>query len=174
MEAFVCLLLATLGFGVQMLLRGARMTTAKRLERAVQWLFGGAAAWLLLAGFAHLFIADEVAESIGWAPGSPFQREIGFTDVAWGIMGLLAIRMPGTFREAFVIGTGIFLWGAAGGHIYEMITEDNFSRNNSGLLLAIDILLPVANGLLLWKLRSLERGAEASGTTSLRVIPSRT
>jgi hypothetical protein len=167
MEAFVILLMAGIGYGVTMLLRGRRMTPPQRLERAVQWLLGGAGAWLLFAALGHLFYADQVAESIGWAPGSPFQREIGFSDLAWGVMGLLCIRMRGTFREAFVLGTWIFLWGAAGGHIYEMIAEDNFARNNSGLLLAIDILLPVACSALLWKLRGIEKGHEARAGLSL-------
>lgn len=156
MEALVCLLLATLGFGVHMALRGRKMTSRQRLEYAVRWWFGGGALGLLVAASGHLFAADQVAESIGWPTGSPFQREVGFSDLAWGMLGVLCIRMRGTIREAFVIGTAIFLWGAAGGHIYEMLTQGNFSRNNSGVLLAIDILLPVANALLLWRLRVAE------------------
>jgi hypothetical protein len=165
MEAFVILSLAVVGYGVHMLLRGRQMTPVERLERAVQWLLGGSGAWLLFAAIGHLFLADEVAESIGWATGSPFQREIGFSDLAWGVLGLCCIRMRGSFREAFVLGTAIFLWGAAGGHIYEMIAEDNFSRNNSGLLLATDILLPVVNAALVWKLRQVEKGAMTPART---------
>jgi hypothetical protein len=167
MEAFVCLLVAVVGYSIHMLLRGRQWTAQQRLERAVQWWFGGGGLWLLVAASGHLFAADEVAKSIGWPPGSPFQREIGFSDLAWGVLGVLCIRMRGTFREAFVIGTGIFLWGAAGGHIYEMITEDNFSRNNSGLLLAIDILLPVADAALLWRLRVAEKCVEGVSTSRL-------
>jgi hypothetical protein len=78
--------------------------------------------------------------------------------------------MRGTFREAFVIGTGVFLWGAAGGHMYEMIAEDNFSRNNAGNVLYLDILLPTANAALLWRLRVAEKRVPARAGTRLGTL----
>lgn len=157
LEAFFFMAVATIGYGLHMLVLGRQMSTAQRLERAVQWWFGGAGAWLLFGASGHLFIPDEVAKSIGWAPGSPFQREVGFSDLAWGVLGLMSIKVRGTLREAFVIGAGIFLLGAAGGHIYEMVAHDNFARNNSGLLLSVDIGMPIVSAILLWRLRLAER-----------------
>jgi hypothetical protein len=81
-EALFFVVVAAAGFGLNMLWRGNTMTTHQRLERAVQCWFGGVGAWLLFAAIGHLFFADQVAESVGWAPGSPFQREIGFSDLA--------------------------------------------------------------------------------------------
>jgi hypothetical protein len=74
----------------------------------------------------------------------------------------------GMFREAFVIGTAIFPWGAAGGHLYGLITEDNFSGNNSGMPLAIDVLLPVANAVLFCRLRVVGKGLAAQDVSGTR------
>lgn len=41
-----------------------------------------------IGGFiAHVFISDEVADSIGWNAGSPFQLEVGFANLAIGVLG---------------------------------------------------------------------------------------
>src|SRR6476659_8155319 len=34
--------------------------------------------------------ADDVARSIGWPPGSPFQWEVGVADLGWGVLGVLS------------------------------------------------------------------------------------
>ena len=52
----------------------------------------------LIFGFIpHVFFADQAAEGIGWAPGSPFQFEVGFHDGAWGLLGFLCIWIGGLF-----------------------------------------------------------------------------
>ena len=57
-----------------------------------------------IGGFiAHLFISDEIADSIGWPTGSPFQLEVGFANLAIGILGAVAAGRRDGFREATVI-----------------------------------------------------------------------
>ena len=36
-----------------------------------------------------------------------------------------------------------FLWGAAGGHVYQLLVNGNHAAGNSGIILWSDILLPV-------------------------------
>ena len=49
---------------------------------------GIAGFWSIFGGFVkHTFFADEVAASIGWAAGSPFQLEVGFANLAIGVLG---------------------------------------------------------------------------------------
>jgi hypothetical protein len=36
----------------------------------------------------HYFLSDPVAESIGWPTGNPFQLEVGFANLAVGILVL--------------------------------------------------------------------------------------
>jgi hypothetical protein len=50
----------------------------------------GVAASGLSGFFGHVFIPDAVAESIDWPRGSPFQQEMGFANLALGVLGLIA------------------------------------------------------------------------------------
>src|SRR3712207_8866268 len=43
----------------------------------------------LYAFLGHLFAADEVAASIGWPAGNPFQTEVAVADPALGNFGIL-------------------------------------------------------------------------------------
>ncbi len=49
-----------------------------------------------------------------------------------------------------ILGPSMFLWGAAAGHIYQMLTADNFAPGNAGSVLYTDIFLPVIGFALLW------------------------
>jgi hypothetical protein len=52
-------------------------------------------------------------------------------------------------RLAAVIGPAVFMLGAAGGHIYQIATHGNYASGNSGLLLWMDIIIPLAGFLFL-------------------------
>ena len=68
----------------------------------------------------HFFVPDLVAESIGWPSGNPFQQEVGFTNLSFGVLGLLSFRYGSDFRLATVIGYSIFLLGAAYTHMVDL------------------------------------------------------
>ncbi len=66
-----------------------------------------------------------------------------------------------------MIGPSIFLLGAAGGHIYQMITAHNFAPGNAGVIFWTDILLPVIGFVLLWlSARSAGTEMRKSSTTT--------
>jgi len=146
-----------LGLAIHLWLRRREFDRADRLELATRWWLGVGGAWSLFAASGHLFAADDVARSIGWPPGSPFQREVGFANLAFGVMGLACIWIRGTYREATVTGLAVFLWGAAGGHIYEIMSKDNWAENNAGAILYLDILVPLVAAVILVLLRREER-----------------
>ena len=50
---------------------------------------------------------------------------------------------------AAVIGPSLFLLGAAGVHVYQMITTHNFAPGNAGVVFWTDILVPVIGFVLL-------------------------
>jgi hypothetical protein len=112
----------------------------------------------LLAFSGHAFMADDVAASIGWATGSPFQLEVAAANLAFGVLGVLCLW----FRDGFWLATGIgystFLFGAAFIHIREMITAGNYAINNAGPILYLgDIAMPaLILSLLLarWRLQA--------------------
>ena len=44
----------------------------------------------------------------------------------------------------------MLMWGAAVGHIYQIVAAGNFAPGNAGIMLYWDILMPILGGLLLW------------------------
>ena len=104
----------------------------------------------------HVFFAEMAAAFIGWA-NSPFQYEVGFASLGFGIVGLLAFRQGLAFRAATIIGPSFFLWGAAGGHVYQMLASHNFAPGNAGIIFWTDVLLPIIAFGLLYQQYSLEK-----------------
>ena len=107
----------------------------------------------------HVFFGELSARFIGWAD-SPFQLEVGFASLGFAVVGLLAFKGDFGLRLAAVIGPACFLWGAAGGHVYQMVTAGNFAPGNAGVVFWSDILLPVVGLVLLW----LQRPKRAKST----------
>jgi hypothetical protein len=109
----------------------------------------------------HVFFADMTAKFIGWA-NSPFQLEVGFASLGFAIVGLMAFNGSRGLRIASVVGPSVFLLGAAGGHVYQMVTAHNFAPGNAGAVFWTDILLPVIGFTLLWLTRVSPRHDLAS------------
>ena len=104
----------------------------------------------------HVFFAEMTAAFIGWR-NSPFQYEVGFASLGFGIVGLLAFQQKLGFRSASTVGPSFFLWGAAGGHVYQMITRHNFAPGNAGIIFWTDILLPIIAFVLLYQQYAIEK-----------------
>lgn len=85
---------------------------------------------IVLGFIPHVFFADETARLIGWAPGSPFQFEVGIHDGAWGVLGFLSIWIGGSFWIATGLGWALFMLGAAYGHVYETVEKGNYAPGN--------------------------------------------
>jgi hypothetical protein len=103
----------------------------------------------------HLFLlghtarAKETAEGIGFPAGNPFQTEVAFANLAFGVLGLLCARLRGLFWFATAVGHALFMLGAAAVHTREMVKEKNFNPDNAGAVFYYDILAPLAHlGLL--------------------------
>lgn len=97
----------------------------------------------------HVFFGDLAAQFIGWAQ-SPFQLEVGFASLGFAVVGLISFWSKVSFRAATVIAPALFLWGAAGGHIYQMIVAHNFASGNAGVIFWTDIFMPIIGFTLLW------------------------
>jgi hypothetical protein len=97
----------------------------------------------IIGATGHLLKADDVARSIGWAPGSPFQWEVGVADLGWGVLGVLCPVYGRGFWVATIIMASIFLLGAAVGHVKQMVVAKNFAPGNAGLIFAADVLVPI-------------------------------
>jgi hypothetical protein len=97
----------------------------------------------------HVFFGEMAARFIGWAD-SPFQAEVGYASLGFSILGFLAFRGSNDMRFAAVLGPAAFLWGAAAGHIHQIMTTGNLAAGNAGPILYTDILLPVIGLVLVW------------------------
>jgi hypothetical protein len=106
----------------------------------------------------HVFFGEMAAKFIGWAE-SPFQLEVGFASLGFAVIGLLAFKGSRDMRIAAIVGPACFLWGAAGGHIYQMIAKGNFAPGNAGIIFYSDIFIPIIGLLFLWLQRPAVAGS---------------
>jgi hypothetical protein len=74
----------------------------------------------------------------------------GIRESRCGNCRVIAFKASLPFRFATLIPPSAFSWGAAGGHVYQMIAAHNFSPGNVGLVLPIDILMPIVGFVFLW------------------------
>ncbi|WP_367652346.1 DUF6790 family protein [Methanoculleus frigidifontis] len=99
---------------------------------------------------------------MGWAAGSPFQREVGMWNLGLGIVAVLCLKSCSKgFFAATIIGTGVFFVGAGLGHLYELVVHGNTAANNAGAGMYLDIFYPfvLAALLVLYHIRRKEAGA---------------
>lgn len=113
------------------------------------FLFGVIGLGSIYVFIGHAFFGEQIARFIGWPPGNPFQLEVAFANLAFGVLGFLSIWFRGDFWIATIIGQTIFSWGAAYGHIKDMIEHNNYAPGNVGLVLYLDILIPLILVILL-------------------------
>ncbi|GAA2018130.1 hypothetical protein GCM10009839_12780 [Catenulispora yoronensis] len=101
---------------------------------------------------AFLIGPDTMADAIGFTR-SPFQFEIAFANLALAVMAFRAASRSATPRERLTIGivAGMFLWGAAIGHVYQWFAHADHQPGNTGGVLATDILLPAVMIFLAWR-----------------------
>jgi len=97
----------------------------------------------VFAFYGHVFNGPAVARSIGWPPGNPFQFEVGVANLGLGVLGLMCIWRRGHFWLATIIMASVFYWGAAYGHIDQIIRFQNYAPNNASAVLYSDLLAPV-------------------------------
>jgi len=97
----------------------------------------------LYAFVGHYFISDRVAESIGWPAGNPFQKEIAFTNLAFGVLGILCIWFRAEFWMATAIGIAVFWLGAGVVHLQDIRQRHNFNPGNAGFILIADVVMPM-------------------------------
>jgi 4-amino-4-deoxy-L-arabinose transferase-like glycosyltransferase len=104
----------------------------RKLEIFLLYLFGVGVAGSGIGGFfGHFFISDSVAESIGWPTGNPFQLEVGFANLAVGILGIVAMGRRDGFREATVIAVTVLGVGATIVHARDIIETGNLAPGNT-------------------------------------------
>lgn len=100
--------------------------------------FGG-----IFAFVGHTFKSDEVAEKIGWEKGNPFQHEVGFANLGFGIAGIMSMWFRGEFWLAIIVSVSIFYIGAGITHIIDIKKNSNKAEFNAGAPLYFDFIEPI-------------------------------
>jgi hypothetical protein len=139
----------------------------RNLEIFLLYLFGVGVGGGGIGGFfGHFFISDVVAQSIGWPKGNPFQLEVGFANLALGILGFLAMGRRDGFREATVVAVTVFGVGATIVHTMDIVQTGNLAPGNT-LPNVSNLLKPVLLIGFLSAIRRTERShdSEASAPT---------
>ncbi len=117
---------------VHLLLDRQANTTTRRIEVMLMYLLAISVGANGIGGaFGHLFLSDLVAEGIGWSAGSPFQLEMGYANLAIGVLGLVAIGRRDGFRAAAIVATTIIGVGATVVHLQDIAAHGNLSPGNT-------------------------------------------
>jgi len=153
----IFLVIALVGAAVHLLVQKGPRTPARILEILLVWLLVvGIGVSSIFGAMGHLFMPDEVARSIGWPTGSPFQRENAFGDLGVGVLGVLCIWKRGNFWDAAAIMSAILFFGDAYGHVFEWVAHHDTAPNNIGAPLYADIIVPLLVLILLIAYRQLQ------------------
>jgi len=143
---------------------GSIRTRAQRLEVYLIYLFGlGVAGGGIGGAFGHLFLSDLVAEAVGWGIGSPFQLEMGFANLALGVLGLIAVGRRDGFREATVVAVTAIGVGATIVHLIDIVQTGNLAPGNT-----LQNIANLAKPLLL--IAFLRASGKADSTANLTPI----
>lgn len=98
----------------------------------------------LFAGAFHVFDGPATARMIGWAPGSPFQYEVGIADMAFGLICFLCLFIRGSFWLAAIIANSFFLFGCMIGHLRSLVLAGNLAAYNIGPnIILSDLIMPL-------------------------------
>jgi hypothetical protein len=97
-----------------------------------------------LTGFiGHVFKSDMVAEQIGWDKGSPFQKELGYSELGYAIAGFLCIWFQPDFWLAAIVLTSPLYLLAGINHVWEMIVKKNYAPHNTWTIIP-DFIMPIS------------------------------
>ncbi|HEX5990098.1 MAG TPA: DUF6790 family protein [Solirubrobacterales bacterium] len=125
-------------------------STARTLEIfLIWWMVVAVGVAAVFGSMFHFFDGPDTAREIGYTNGDGgFQTEVGFADLAIGVLGILCARYRDGFLLAVVIAVSICYLGDAYGHLHQAAIHDNHDPDNTGLVLWADFVAPlVAIGL---------------------------
>jgi NADH:ubiquinone oxidoreductase subunit 6 (subunit J) len=120
-------------------------SSARTLEIfLVWWMVVAVGVAAIFGAMFHLFDGAHTAREIGYTNGDGgFQTEVGFADLAIGVLGVLCARFRDGFLLAAVVAVSVSYLGDAYGHLHQEAIHDNHDPDNTGLLLWSDFITPV-------------------------------
>ena len=140
-QVYMWILAISLSTGIHLRLARHR-DRSQRAEIALMYVLGVSGAIGMFNFVMHTVFANDVAASIGWPVGNPFQTEVGFANLAIGIVGFVCFWRYDFWLPA-IIAKSVFAWGAGTTHVMDIIRTENLASNNAGPILVWDFLMPV-------------------------------
>jgi hypothetical protein len=139
-------------------------STARTLEvLLIWWMVVGVGIAAIFGAMFHFFDGPDVAREIGYTNGDGgFQTEVGFGDLAIGVLGVLCARFRDGFLLAAVLAVSICYLGDAYGHLHQAAIHDNHAPDNTGLVLWSDFIAPLVAIALFARYRWVAGGRRAS------------
>ncbi|NJN82176.1 MAG: hypothetical protein HC802_07790 [Caldilineaceae bacterium] len=134
-------------------------TRERRIEIFLIYMFAFGAISGISNFFGHIFAADEVAAAIGWEAGSPFQLEMAFANLSYGVLAIICMGRRDGFRDATVIGSAILSVGATLVHLWDIAETGNLAPGNT-VQNVVNLGRPA---ILIWLLLASHRLERAPG-----------
>jgi hypothetical protein len=117
----------------------APLDAATIVEKLISWHVFFALGVTYLYNFVfHVFFGKMAAAFIGWAD-SPFQFEVGMASLGFSAVAFMAAFRSFDLRLAAILGSSVFLLGAAAGHICRW-HGPKFAPRNAGIIFCMDIM----------------------------------
>ena len=132
------------------------------------WAIGALGCGSLWMVIAFLTIPGAMATTIGFNQ-TPFEFEIAFANLGLAVMGFRAASSNATARERVTVGlgAGMFLWGAAIGHVYQWFANGVHAPGNTGGVLVNDLAIPAVMIILaVWSRRVAATARPAVATVA--------
>lgn len=140
---FSVLVVMFAGAFVHLKLLRKKLMAARIFEILLLWVLAISGVQELWRFYGHVFMSGSIAAYMGFPAGSPFQFEVGIAHLTLAVLGILCIWIRGSFWIATVIAFSIINFGAAIGHIIQILYHYNFSPGNAGFTLYFEILTPI-------------------------------
>ena len=134
------------------------LTGYRAVLLALLWVVVLGGFWDVFGGLSHISpYHEQIAAQIGFAQ-SPFQWEVGWGDIAVGILGMLCFfrRNRDGWMNAAVIVLLIGYWGDLIGHITQLTLHDNTAPDNIWSM-PTDFLQPLVALVLLIIVRRMQK-----------------
>lgn len=125
-----------------------RRSSHRVVELALLWVMVAGGAASIFGGIGHVGPnSGELAGEIGYRQ-SMFQWEVGWADIAIGVLGLGCVRWRDGWLSAAVVALTLSYGGDAIGHVMEWVAHDNTATDNIWAIPS-DVLQPLVAIVLL-------------------------
>lgn len=94
-----------------------------------------------LTGIIQIFSPELVVDYVKW-PDSPFLKELGMANLAFGLVGFIGVWQSEGWKNAALAGYLLFLFFTGLGHLIGLVRE-GYTPGHFGFFLLSDLFIPI-------------------------------